>query len=110
MGDPNYVQGWFSPFYDDSHKKLRTNLRNYIDANLAPNAEKWDEQGAIPMEVIKNCAQQGFLALTVGHPWPEKWYPKKEVCGVQIEKPDSFHECKKFFFFFESLELGGVKN
>jgi len=32
------------------------------------------------------------MALSVGTPWPTEFYPEKIVCGVKLEKPDSFHE------------------
>lgn len=33
-----------------------------------------------------------MLALVCGKPWPEKYYDKKEVCGVKIDQHDSFSE------------------
>ena len=32
------------------------------------------------------------MALSMGTPWPSEFYPEKIVCGVKLEKPDSFHE------------------
>ena len=32
------------------------------------------------------------MALSVGMPWPEEYYPNKVVCGVKLDKPDTFHE------------------
>ena len=39
FGDPNYVQGWCSPFYNETHHKLREALRKFFVAELEPNFE-----------------------------------------------------------------------
>ena len=44
------------------------------------------------------------MALTVGNPGPTKWYPSKTVCGVELEKPDSFHE----LILYDELNRTGV--
>ena len=33
-----------------------------------------------------------FLNYLLLFSWPDKYYPKKIVCGYEIEKPDTFHE------------------
>lgn len=30
--------------------------------------------------------------MIVGQPWPAKYFPAKEVCGIKVEKFDYFHE------------------
>jgi len=43
FGDPNYVQGWKSPFYNDSHRELRTAVRKFVEKEIEPFMEQWDE-------------------------------------------------------------------
>lgn len=39
FGDPNYVQGWKSPYFNDSHRKLRAAVRNFIEKEIEYNVE-----------------------------------------------------------------------
>lgn len=39
FGDPNYIQGWKSPYYNKSHFDLRVAIRKFVQAELEPNAE-----------------------------------------------------------------------
>jgi hypothetical protein len=40
-----------SLYYNDSHRRLREFVRNYIDENVLPYAEEWEEAGEVPKEV-----------------------------------------------------------
>ena len=48
FGDPNWYQGWDSPFYNDSHKKLRLEVRKFVEKELDPYIFEWDEKKKIP--------------------------------------------------------------
>lgn len=103
FGDPNYIQGWKSPYYNQTHLELRKAVRAFVQSELEPNAEQWDEQGSIPKDVILKCGKQGLFALCVGFPWPSDYYPHKEVCGYKLEKMDTFHE----FVMFDEINRTG---
>ncbi len=51
-GDPNWYQGWHSPYYNKSHHELRAFTRAWVDKHIAPNCHDWDEQKSIPKEVM----------------------------------------------------------
>jgi hypothetical protein len=40
-----------SPYYNESHKKLRAAVRRYVDEELIPNAFEWEQAGKVPEEV-----------------------------------------------------------
>lgn len=40
-----------SPYYDESHKKLRQFVRDYVENDLMPHAEEWEKEGQVPPEV-----------------------------------------------------------
>ena len=42
-GDHNWMQGWKSPYYNESHRKYRNALREYVKIHFMPNIHDWDE-------------------------------------------------------------------
>ena len=109
FGDPAYLQGWHSPYFNESHYALRKAIRAYVDSEVAPYAEQWDEDGNIPKQVILKGAKLGILALVSGNPWPIKYCPEKVVCGYKLDQTDTFHEA----VLYEELTrpaCGGVFN
>ena len=67
-------------------------IRKFLTELLGNNTHEWEEDKKIPDDIYKKVCQQGLMALAMGTPWPSDFYPEKIVCGVKLEKPDSFHE------------------
>jgi hypothetical protein len=46
---------WYSrnvaPQYGDSHRRLRAEVRRYVDEEIAPFAFEWETKGKVPDEV-----------------------------------------------------------
>ncbi|MEM6484068.1 MAG: acyl-CoA dehydrogenase family protein [Pseudomonadota bacterium] len=69
-----------NPHLTESHEAWRTQLRRFIDAEIAPYAEDWDENGQIPAELWPKAAAVGLLGL--GYP---------EEYGGTSDGIDSWH-------------------
>ncbi len=69
-----------NPNLTEEHEAWRTQLRRFIDAEIMPHAEEWDEAGEIPMALWPKAADVGLLGL--GYP--------EEYGGVQ-EGIDSWY-------------------
>ena len=69
-----------SPFFTDTHHSWRTELRKFVDRELMPNVDAWDEAGFVPREVFKVAAKFGLIG--VGYP---------EEYGGWTEGVDRFH-------------------
>ncbi|KRX03468.1 Cytochrome b5-like heme/steroid binding domain [Pseudocohnilembus persalinus] len=91
-GDPNNMQGWNSPYYNQSHHDLRLAYRKFLQQEVAPYIDQWDADKKVPKELFKKAAETGILPIIVGLPWMDKYAPKREICGVKLENPDYFHE------------------
>ncbi|MGB1547849.1 MAG: acyl-CoA dehydrogenase family protein [Alphaproteobacteria bacterium] len=48
---------------------FREQLRRFIEEEVEPHGEAWEEEGMVPREVIRKLGQLGFLGLT----YPEKY-------------------------------------
>jgi acyl-CoA dehydrogenase len=55
-----------NPNLTSSHEEWRTQLRRFVDAEIMPYADDWDEAGEIPEELWPKAAAVGLLGL--GYP------------------------------------------
>lgn len=55
-----------SPFYTEEHEAFRQVIRRFVDREIAPNAEAWDEAEAFPRTLYGRAAEVGLLGL--GYP------------------------------------------
>ncbi|KAG2186257.1 hypothetical protein INT43_002695 [Umbelopsis isabellina] len=70
FGDPMW-QTLDSPYYKESHKALRTAVRNFVDKEITPYCHEWDEAKQLPMAIFKKVAEAGILGCVVGKVDPE---------------------------------------
>ncbi|KAJ8661048.1 hypothetical protein O0I10_003271 [Lichtheimia ornata] len=90
FGDPMWYQDWYSPFYNDSHRKLRKFMRDFVDKEVIPYAHEWDEAKRLPAELYTKAAKAGILAAACHHAPPEL-LPYGYPAGIKPEEWDSFH-------------------
>lgn len=57
---------YHGPFYTADHHAWRASLRAFVDAEIMPNVDDWDEAGAFPRDLYKKAAAVGLLGL--GYP------------------------------------------
>jgi alkylation response protein AidB-like acyl-CoA dehydrogenase len=51
------------PPFIDEHEDLRASIRGFIERELAPHAQQWEEDRWFPDEVFTKMAAQGLLGL-----------------------------------------------
>ncbi|MCB9955574.1 MAG: acyl-CoA dehydrogenase family protein [Caulobacterales bacterium] len=69
-----------SPHLTDAHEAWRRSVRAFVDREIMPNVNAWDEAGGFPRELHRKAAEVGLLS--VGYP--------EEFGGVR-EGVDLFH-------------------
>jgi len=57
------------PPFTDEHEQLRESVRGFIDRELAPHAQGWEDEEWFPNEVFGKLARQGLLGLK----YPEEY-------------------------------------
>ncbi|MCC2655265.1 MAG: hypothetical protein K0Q76_373 [Panacagrimonas sp.] len=45
------------------HEMLRTSLRRFVEQEVKPHADQWEEQGYTPREVLRRMGALGFLGM-----------------------------------------------
>lgn len=119
FGDPAWAQGYSSPFYTKSHALFRDRLREYVNANLMPYVDEWDQAGKIPEEVYQNFGKAGYLAYACpAYEFPSSYIDNKHADIVPTKSFDKFHQniiveelcrpasCGLLWFLIEGLAIG----
>ncbi|CEI89034.1 Putative Acyl-CoA dehydrogenase [Rhizopus microsporus] len=88
--EPSAWMGFKSPYFKESHFKLRAALRKIID-EMAPEARELEESGFKPPEkFLKKLGDHNLLAANIG---PGPWlHGMTFPGGVKGEEFDYFHE------------------
>jgi acyl-CoA dehydrogenase len=48
---------------DDTFRLIQESLRRFVDREIVPKAQAWEEQGFVPREVLREMGRLGFLGL-----------------------------------------------
>jgi acyl-CoA dehydrogenase len=51
--------------YTEEHRIFRESLRRFLEKEITPHVEAWEEAGIVPREAWKKMGEQGFLAMGV---------------------------------------------
>ncbi|KAI8917973.1 putative acyl-CoA dehydrogenase [Entophlyctis helioformis] len=93
FADPAWYQDWHSPYYKDSHRRLRVWAREVVERELMPYIADWDKAGKAPADLYKRFGDLGLLpAVTGAKTWPSQWTKHQPPCGIKPEEWDAFHE------------------
>lgn len=60
FAEPAWYGSLASPYYGESHRRLRDSARKYLNEHIVPHLEEWEEQGHVPDEVRRQYAQSGL--------------------------------------------------
>ena len=52
-----------TPPFSDEHEQLRQSIRGFIERELTPHAQRWEEEQWFPDELFGKLAAQGLLGL-----------------------------------------------
>lgn len=51
--------------YTEEHRIFRDSLRRFLEKEITPHVEEWEEAGIVPREAWKKMGEQGYLAMGV---------------------------------------------
>ncbi len=55
--------------FQEEHEMLRKSVRSWVEKEIKPYVEQWEEQGEFPRQLFKRAGELGFLGLT----YPEEY-------------------------------------
>lgn len=50
-------------FLTEDHLRFRDSLRRFIDTEVVPKADAWEESGMVPREVLRQLGELGYLGI-----------------------------------------------
>ncbi|KAG8163145.1 hypothetical protein KVR01_007623 [Diaporthe batatas] len=94
FAEPAWARGCPSPYYGDSHRRLREAMRSWVEKNLSPNIQGWEKTASIPDWIYEQAAKDGLLMpIAAGPSIPPEWKGKYPIIGdVSAEEWDGFHD------------------
>ena len=87
--EPSWYSSLASPYYNESHKRLREDIRAYIDEKIKPYMLDWEEKGEAPVGARMEWARSGYAFAEV----PVQYRPKDVPgpAGIPVAELDIFH-------------------
>lgn len=71
---------------DETMEAMRTEIRRFVEAEVAPHAHEWHLQNAyIPLEIVQGLADLGVFGLTIPEEYGGLGLPKEAMCVVTEE-------------------------
>ena len=52
-----------SPFYTEEHEAFRSTVRRFVDREVMPHVDQWDEAEEFPRELYRKASAAGLLQL-----------------------------------------------
>lgn len=53
----------YPPFFTEEHDRLREAVRRFVEREVAPYVDEWEEKGEFPKDILKRMGELGFLGL-----------------------------------------------
>ena len=50
-------------YFGEEHKIFRNSVRKFVEKEIMPHLEKWEDEETFPVELYAKCGQAGFLCL-----------------------------------------------
>lgn len=57
------------PPFSAEHDELRESVRRFVENEIAPNVNDWEDQKQFPRELYRRCGELGFLGLKFPEPY-----------------------------------------
>lgn len=51
------------PYFDETHHALRDSIKRFVDKEILPNIDDWEEENTFPREIYKMAGGAGFLGI-----------------------------------------------
>ncbi|WP_046864347.1 acyl-CoA dehydrogenase family protein [Microvirga massiliensis] len=64
-----HESGRASPWFTPEHELLRDQVRRFVDEEIKPNGDRWEEEGCVPRDVLRRMGQLGFFGIR----YPEEY-------------------------------------
>ncbi|PLR91608.1 acyl-CoA dehydrogenase family protein [Bacillus sp. T33-2] len=53
----------YEPYFTEEHEQLRKTVRKFVEKEVTPYVDDWEEKGEFPLEIFRRMGDLGFLGL-----------------------------------------------
>ncbi|WP_232059652.1 acyl-CoA dehydrogenase family protein [Kyrpidia spormannii] len=53
----------YPPYFTEEHDRLRESVRRFVEKEVKPYVDQWEEQGEFPKSILRRMGELGFLGL-----------------------------------------------
>lgn len=79
------------PFFQEHHHAWRATLRRWVEAEIMPFADAWDEAGTFPRELYRKASEVGLIGL--GYPEEFGGTPSDPFMSIVTSQELARHGC-----------------
>jgi len=76
-------------YFDDTHRMVRDTVRSFVQREILPYVNDWEEAGEFPRELYKKAADAGILGIGA----PEKWGGSGEDVFMKVAACEEMVRC-----------------
>ena len=76
-------------YFDDTHRMVRDTVRSFVEREILPYVNDWEEAGEFPRELYKKAADAGILGIGA----PEKWGGSGEDVFMKVAACEEMVRC-----------------
>ncbi|MBW2083494.1 MAG: acyl-CoA dehydrogenase family protein, partial [Deltaproteobacteria bacterium] len=55
--------GNYQEYFGETHNMIRNTVRKFVEREIAPFVEKWEEKGEFPVKLYKKAGEAGILGI-----------------------------------------------
>ncbi|MCX5564291.1 acyl-CoA dehydrogenase family protein [Alcaligenes phenolicus] len=52
--------------FREDHEMLRSTVRRFVEQRIQPQADRWEEEGSVPREILREMGELGLLGIRYG--------------------------------------------
>ncbi|CBL45563.1 Acyl-CoA dehydrogenase [gamma proteobacterium HdN1] len=52
-----------TPYFSEEHAILRAQIRKFVETEIVPNGDAWEQDGSVPREFLRKMGELGYLGL-----------------------------------------------
>jgi alkylation response protein AidB-like acyl-CoA dehydrogenase len=90
--DPAWYHDFKTPYFDNSHRRVRAMMRQFVDKEIMPFCHEWDEAKEIPKRLYKRAGELGIFQSVTGGKVVSEYYSVPLPGGVDPKEWNAFHE------------------
>jgi acyl-CoA dehydrogenase len=91
--------------FDEEHEMFRDSVRSFLQKEIKPHSEKWQEEGIVDREAFRKAGEMGLLLM-----WADEKYGGPGISDFRYEQivmeENARHGDQGFFMFLHSRLVG----